>query len=60
MYLDGDLVKFCFTAKEFPMQLWGSFPSLKEGLLGLEEALCRGHCDWRKKKAEDNGFTHRR
>lgn len=60
IYLEGDLVKFCFSTKDFPAQLWGSFCSIKEGLLGLEEALCKGRCDWRQKNESDNGFTHRR
>lgn len=60
IYLEGNLVKFCFSSKEFKAQLWGSCPSLKDGLLGIEEALCRGHCDWRAKHEEQNGFTHRR
>jgi len=61
LYLQGDQVFFCFSAEGFEAQLWGSYSSLKGELLGLEEALCRGHCDWRKKKESDNGFTgHRR
>lgn len=60
IYLDGDGVKFCFSAQEFPMQLWGSCSTLKDGLLGIEESLCRGHCEWKKKKSSDNGFTSHR
>ena len=60
LYLDGDHVVFCFSAEDFPMQLWGSCPSLREGLDGIEQALCKEHFDWRKKKSYDNGFTKHR
>jgi hypothetical protein len=58
LYLEGSTVKFCFSSKAFPKQLWGSFASLKEGLLGVEQALCKEHCDWRIKAESKNGFTH--
>jgi hypothetical protein len=59
LYLEADLVKFCFSSKEFSVQLWGSVRSLKDGLLAIEEALCREHCEWKQKKEYENGFTHR-
>jgi len=58
LYLDGDLVRFCFSSLEFPMQLWGSVKSLDAGLLAIEEALCREHCDWRKNHSFQNGYAH--
>lgn len=60
LYLDGDLVRFCFSSLEFPMQLWGSVKSLDAGLLAVEEALCRENCDWRKNHSYANGFTQHR
>lgn len=57
LYLEGDLVKFVFSSLEFPMQLWGSCKGLDAGLLSIEEALCREHCDWRKNNQYNNGFT---
>jgi hypothetical protein len=61
LYLDGNLVRFVFSKVDFPLALWGSVKSLTDGLGAIEEALCRGHCDWRENKYKDNGFTqHRR
>lgn len=58
VYLDGDLVKFCFSSKDFDRTLWGSCQSLHDGFLAIEEALCRGHFEWKQAKKYDNGFTH--
>jgi hypothetical protein len=61
LFLDGQQLTFCFSKEDFAMQLWGGCASLKDGLLGVEEALCRENCQWKKKKSYDNGFTsHKR
>lgn len=61
LWLDGTLIRFCFSSKEFDMCLWGSCQGLELGLLDVEQALCKGHCDWRPNKQSNNGFTqHRR
>ena len=60
LYLEGNLVKFCFSSKEFGYKLWGTCSSLKDGLLAVEEALCREHCEWKVSKEHENGFTSRR
>jgi hypothetical protein len=57
LYLDGSLVRFVFSNSDFKLCLWGSVKSLKDGLAAIEEALCRGHCDWRENKRHDNGWT---
>lgn len=59
LYLEGDGCKYCFSSKRFPMQLWGSCGALRDGLDPLEESLCRGHCDWRKKNEKQEGYSHR-
>lgn len=60
LYLDGSLVKFSLQHTGWPRKLWGSFPSLKDGLFGVEDAICKERCDWRKADSSENGFTHRR
>jgi len=57
LYLDGNLIRFVFSNSEFQLCLWGSVKSLADGLAAIEEALCRGHCDWRENKRHDNGWT---
>ena len=58
LWLDGDRVVFCFSSKDFPLALWGSCERLTDSLLAVEQALCKGHCDWRENKVHSNGFTH--
>jgi hypothetical protein len=60
LYLEGDIAKFLFSSSKFGKALWGSVQSLEGGLLAVEEALCRGHADWRKNEGYNNGFTHKR
>lgn len=60
LYLDGDVARFVFTSNDFARALWGSTHTLRAGLLDVEEALCRGHCDWRKNQWYKNGFTPHR
>lgn len=59
LFLEGDLVKFCFSAGDKNPKLWGTVKGLAEGLLAVEEALCREHCEWKLPKSTSNGFTHR-
>ena len=59
LFLEGDLVKFCFSAGDKNPKLWGTIKSIAEGLLGIEEALCRDRCEWKVPKPSNNGFTHR-
>ncbi len=59
LYLEGDQVKFCFSAKEFPMQLWGTVSSFKDIIENVEDALCKERCDWKKKREDENGYAHR-
>lgn len=58
LWLEGSQVKFCFTFDGCQEKLWGSAPSLREGLEGIEEALCRGNFEWKQAKKYENGFTH--
>jgi len=57
LYLEGNLVKFCFSSKDFGYKLWGTIPRLSDGLLGVEEALCREHCEWKSNAEHKNGYT---
>lgn len=60
VFAEGDVLRWCFSAKEFPMQLWGAVPSLKDLLPAIEDDLCKERCSWRKKHDENNGFTRHR
>lgn len=60
LYLDQNHVKFCFSSRDFGYKLWGTIPRLSDGLLGVEEALCRENCEWKVAKEDHNGFTRSR
>jgi hypothetical protein len=60
LYADGNLIKWCISSQAFAKELWGTIDRLADGLLGVEDALCKERCSWKLKKDYDNGFTHRR
>src|SRR5215471_1017354 len=43
LWLEGSEVKFCFTYRGCKEKLWGTAATLTDGLLGIEEALCKGN-----------------
>ena len=57
LFAEGNTVRWCFSASDFSMQLWGACPSLATALDDIEGALCKENCSWRKKTHHDNGFT---
>lgn len=58
LWLEGAQVKFCFSAGDQYPKLWGTIRALAEGLLGIEDALCKDRCEWKAAKKSQNGFTH--
>jgi len=50
LWLEADMVHFCIGRTLAPVKLFGSFPSLSQGLAGVEKALTDGHFSERKAK----------
>jgi hypothetical protein len=60
LWLEGSEVKFCFTYRGCKEKCWGTAPTLKEGLLGVEAALCKGNFAWKQAEEDGNGLTYHR
>jgi hypothetical protein len=50
LWLENDMVHFCMQFKDCQSKCFGSFGSLSEGLLGVENALEKGNFSSRKVK----------
>lgn len=48
IWLEGPTVKFVVGAQDDEVKTFGTFPSLSQGLYGVEKALVDGNCETKK------------